>query len=269
MSFSPFPLYALADDDIAPSLTPTVSSGTPDPTYGNVANLTDGSLGSPFKFDSTSGSLDWDLGTATQLGLLWLWHTNLSGATVEWIVSASPSFTSPTIVPVTLQPQDIDGYWPSVYADLSAVTPQRYLRLSIAGNASNVIIGELTIDVAKRQFLHGYKVGLSRPSKHYGVQLETITGMRMNYDFGVRESQFQKMTVITSRAVGLPALEAMWRSARGKYRLWPIAIDPSVNNVGHLVNFDMDALAPVGLSRSAIQVEIALREASRGIPWTA
>ncbi len=268
-------IYALPDDDLAPSATVTPSAV--DSSYPG-ANLVDGDPGVPAKLSATSGNFVLDHGSAVDIQLVALIQPNLDPGLANVAVqrNATNVWTSPAMnVPITIPARKGDGYPVSPWKDLrsqtgyNGPTGYRYTRLNFgAANSRNISIGELVLIGTYRQLPFGVRWGSKPFSKRKTVKYLTDGGS-IGYDLGVRIRRRQVAFDIKDTpgaTTNLTAVETWLENAYGDLRPFLIVPDDTVNDAWFVTLADPE----FGYTREGMQKQfiegLEFIEAGRGVP---
>jgi hypothetical protein len=256
-------------DNIAPSATASVDSGTADTDYP-IANAVDYNPAKPVKLTTTTGSFLFDFGVATRQDVVALIHHNLTaGLNVRYQMNATNAWGAPTVdAAFTIPAYREDLYPVNPFIDLTGVSGYsasgfRYGRVKVTGtNAAAVAIGEIVIIGTKRtmSLLNG-TVEVSEERKI--VEHSTDYGVATIFDLGVTIRHMKGR--VTNTAAQLSALESQWRSSRGRALPWLLVPDSTVNDAWFVRWSDaMKVIAYPDISTKA-QFPFAVDEVGRGL----
>jgi hypothetical protein len=222
-------IYQRPSDNIADLVTAVASNGDPD--YP-IANLYDKNPARPFKMTGTTGNVVWDFGSAKQLEIVSLIHTNLDAAlNVRIQGNATDSWGAPTLNEAfTIPAKDRDNFPVNPFLDLSAIVSRsfQFWRLVVVGvNSANVSIGEIWLGQTKRTLPHNYSWGFKRSAVRPIIEHRTDYQVSTIYDLGTK---VKKLTgEIQTNDAGLTELTDWWDSCNGRALGTLIIPDPNVN----------------------------------------
>ena len=196
--------YTRPTDNIADSVTPTLTVGTADANYP-IANLTDGIPSKPFKVTGTTLSVVWDFGSATNVDAVTIPMHNLDAALagVRWQGNAANAWGAPSIdQALTVPADDADGLPGYVHLDLSAISPRayRYWRLHIpTANSVAIALGECFIWATLRTLTRSFGWGTSESGQRIRVVQKRLThGRKLTYKLGTRLDTVRGMVPATA-----------------------------------------------------------------------
>jgi hypothetical protein len=261
-------IYGLPSDNVAPLATITVNTGTVDPTYP-AANLADLIPAIPAQLTTTTGSWKLAFGAAQRIDIVAIPHHNLiAGLDVRIQGNAADAWGAPTLnTTITIPAYRQDLFPVGSWIDLTGVAGYavggfQYWRLVIVGaNASAVKVGELIALATKRTLNPNISWGVGLKEERPIIENTTDYLVSTIYDLGVTRRSLAGTLDTTD--VGLAAIRALWRDARGRARGFLVIPDESVNDAW-FVRWAGD-LDPTLEINDRNTIPIAFQEVSRGL----
>lgn len=256
-------VYGRPSDNLVDQATVTVQSGTPLAGY-EVENLSSGTWAHPFKVAETSLEVRFAFGAPVLPALAILGNSNLTvAATLYGSAAAGGSDVSAVFGIPALS---VDGFYASVFQDLSALAAKQHWRLVITGNAAPIVLGELFLGSAYRTLDTHYELteqtGLAATWKN--VRLETAFGVELVYQQASRREAIDGVVGVT--LAEFADLEAWHQDCRGSARPTWLIPDASVNDAW-LVRLGDDGLRRSPIGPGGWLVRLPVRQLSRGLPW--
>jgi hypothetical protein len=163
-------IYNRWSDNLAPSATITIETGTAAAGY-DPSWIADFNASRPSKLNETSGAWLFDFGSAVQVEIAAIFHSNIEeGHAIHIQANATDSWGSPSLdVSITMPAWKAGGYPPNPWVDLRAVTgagAYRFWRVMIpVANAVALSIGDVWLGSTVRTFNLQYedKPTIGRP----------------------------------------------------------------------------------------------------------
>lgn len=261
-------IYAHYSDNVAPSATITVNTGTEDPDY-LAANLVDLNPSKPAQLTTTTGSWVFDWGAAQRVDWVNLPMHNLdAGLEVRVQMNATNSWGAPSLnTTIAIPTVRDDGLPVGSWKDLTGVagylvSGYRYLRLVVVGaNSAAVKVGEFMILTTKRTLNPNISWGAQVPEQRLAQVNQTDAGVKMMYDLGTTLRTFRGELDTTD--AGLAAVRAWWRNSRGPIFPFAFVLDEDVNE-GVMARW-ASTLDPTLAINDRNTMPITIEELSRGL----
>jgi hypothetical protein len=261
-------IYGRYSDNVVPSATLSVQSGTEDPDY-LAANLADRVVAIPAQLTTTTGAWKLAYGAAQRIDVVALPHHNLTaGLNVRFQGNATDSWGSPTLdAAITIPAYRGDGFPGGAWKDLTGVTGYttagfQYWRLVIVGvNAAPVKIGELIALSLKRTLNPNISWGAARKDERPIIENVTDYLVSTIYDLGVTRRTIAGELDTTD--TGLADVRAWWEDTRGRARPFLLIPDEDVNEAW-FVRWDGD-LNPTLQITDRNTIPLTFQEVSRGL----
>jgi hypothetical protein len=186
----------------------------------------------PFKMTGTTGNVVWDFGSAKQLDIVALIHTNLdAGLNVRIQGNATNVWAGPTLdQAITIPARDGDNFPVNPFIDLTGIGSRsfQFWRFIVVGvNSVNPSIGEIWLGQNKRSLPHNYSWGFKRSAARPIIEHRTDYQVSMIYDLGTKVKRLTGE--IQTNDAGLLAIQQWWDSCNGRALGTLIIPDPSVN----------------------------------------
>lgn len=261
-------IYAHYSDNVAPSATITVNTGTEDPDY-LAANLVDLNPSKPAQLTTTTGSWVFDWGAAQRVDwVLVPMHNLTAGLDVRVQMNATNSWGAPSLdTPIVIPTYRGDGLPVGSWKDLTGVAGYsvsgfRYLRLVVVGvNAAAVKVGEVMILANKRTLNPNISWGAQVPEQRLTQVNQTDAGVKMMYDLGTTLRNFRGELDTTD--AGLAAVRAWWQNTRGPIYPFAFVLDEDLNDA--VMARWSSSLDPTLAINDRNTMPIAIEELSRGL----
>lgn len=256
-------LYQRATDNVAPSATVAVNTGTGDPDY-LPANLVDLNPAKPAQLTTTTGSWTFNFASPQQVDVLSIIMHNLTaGLEVRLQGHTSNSWGSPTLnLTITIPTYRTDGFPINPWLDVAAQVPVAasrtfaWWRLVIVGtNGAAVKIGEVWLGATKRHLTRNIKWGRKNREQRPGVIHETDYLVKLKYDFGVLRRSIA--IEIENNATSLDEILAWGQSCRWTFK--PTLIVPNPDNGS------TDRLGPMMVNFVTTEAEYETQRAAGGL----
>lgn len=259
-------VYGKPSDNVAGNATITAQSGTADSDYP-LTNLVDDNPAKPGKLTTTTGRIMFDFGSAQNIDLVALIHTNLTaGLSVKIQANATDSWGAPSIdQAITIPAVPDDGYPLNPWLDLTGISPRsyRYWAIQIAGtNSAAAAIGEVWMQATKRSLTRNIQWGAVEMEEHPAVEHRTTYGVSTVYSLGPRMRTVAGM--IRANQTALAELIALERDAHHRGSPFLFILDPAVNDALY-VRWASRPFAHVNQFLQTRPVQVAFEELSRGL----
>lgn len=261
-------VYGHYNENVAPSATVTVQSGTEDPDY-LAANLVDLNPSKPAQLTTTTGAWLFDWGAAQRVDWVLLpMHNLTAGLEVRVQMNATDSWGAPSLnTTIVIPTYREDGLPVGSWRDLTGVGGYlvggyRYLRLVVVGaNAAAVKVGEFLIFSQKRTLNPNVSWGAQEPEQRLAQVNQTDAGVKMMYDLGTTLRTFRGELDTTD--AGLAAVRSWWRASRGPVFPFGFVFDEDVNDA--VMARWGGTIDPTRAINDRNTMPIAIEELSRGL----
>lgn len=261
-------IYGRYSDNVVPSATLAVESGTGDPDYP-AANLGDRVVAIPAQLSTTTGAWKLSYGVAQRIDVVAIPHHNLAaGLEVRFQGNAADAWGAPTLnALITIPAYRGDSFPGGAWLDLTGVAGYsvagfQYWRLVIVGvNTAAVKVGELVCLSQKRTLNPNISWGANRKDERPIIENVTDYLVSTIYDLGVTRRSIAGELDTTD--VGLADVRTWWEDARGRARPFLLIPDESVNEAW-FVRWEGD-LNPTLVLTDRNTIPLNFQEVSRGL----
>lgn len=261
-------IYGHYSDNVAPSATVTVSTGTGDADYP-PQNLVDLVPAKPGQLTTTSGAWLFSYSTAQRIDLIALPHHNLAAGLAVYVQgNASDSWGAPSFNQlITIPAYRKDALPPGAFLDLTSLAGYsaggfQYWRLAVTGvNSAPVKVGEVVLLSQIRTLNPNISWGAKPTEERLIIENKTDYGVSSIYDMGIT---IRRLTgELDTTDAGRQAVADWWQDCRGRARAFLLIPDEDVNDAWMArwdVKFD-----PTLVLTDRNTFQLAFEEVSRGL----
>ena len=263
--------YTLPTENLAPSYTPTLLSGTTDSNYP-LTNLVDQNPAKPWKTTGTSFSLRWDFGSTKTVKLILIVHANFAPACTGGVslgddVNGISNNFNGTITPTYLE----DGFPRNIAFDLRATSNPtgRYLFITLSGNGVACAIGEVGFYTAIHS-CHGNYIVPKNPhddEEHLLLDPMSDAGIVNIYEYGTKRRTLNGFIYGTSS--DMASIRTFNRSTHGRSKPFAISAHLPNDDEWWFARFmDKNLARPYIHGNGKSIMSLPFEELSRGLPPT-
>lgn len=258
MSISDRTLYYAHPADLLTSGITVTTTGAADSAYplANAVDFSYAKLASPAKLTGTSGRITFDMGAATRVDGVLLWHNFQQGLAGAFQAHSSNSWGTPTLSTALAVPaKRADGRTEKVFIDLRAVAGYsgsglRYYSLNISGT-NDVALGVKVLFIRQlREIARDIEWGFELIEHQVGIDMTTDAMHPWAYELGA-------VQVLSGEGLWSEADDRKWtefhRACSGRAKIAPLILEPS-SGTGELVRW---AEGPAAVVSPAIVVSRA------------
>lgn len=227
--------YQHYSDNMAPSATVAVNTGTEDAAYP-AANLKDRNPARPGKLTTTTGSWTFNFVAAQRVDIVALLMHNLAaGLSVRIQGNATNAWGAPTFdQAITIPTYREDGFPINPWLDLTTLAGYSaagfaWWRIVVVGvNAAAVAIGDVWLGKLKRTLSPNINWGETQDEDRRLIEHSTDHGVDTIYDLGVTRRSI--IGEVDAPDATRDALRTWWRDSRGRAQAFLIMPDGAVND---------------------------------------
>jgi hypothetical protein len=258
--------YSHPQDNLLTTVsTVALTVGVAESTQYDVDRVYDGDPARPLKLVGTSMQLDMAWTSAVLPVFPALLHSNLDVA--ARLQGDDTDLDTPDIdLPFGIPTMSVGKWFTAPYLDLTGYTAKKLWRLKVTANTLPIILGELWMGSAFRQFSEARLFIDDTRFERAGRTVVHPTGH--DVELAYAQAPIRDLTTGTMVVSGsdLTAVLSWMEAAYGRARPFVFVEDDAVDDA-QMVRFAADSLSRQPLGGGAYRVSLAWQAVSRGLPW--